>query len=46
MEINNEVELEQIFRPVSLPVSEDLDSRKVGKVLVVSKNIHWKMQTL
>ena len=46
VEINNEVELEQIFRPVSLPVSEDLDSGKVGKVLVVSNNIYWKVQTL
>ena len=36
----------QIFRPVSLMASEDLDSRKVGEIFMVSDNIYREMQTL
>ena len=38
--------MEQIFRSVSLTASEDLGSRKVGEVFVVSDDIHRKVQTL
>ena len=44
--MNNEIELRQIFRSVSLLVKENLYSEKVGKVLVVSNNIYQKMQAL
>ena len=40
MEMNNKVKLGQIFRPVSLTASEDLGSRKVGEIFVVSDDVH------
>ena len=40
MEINNEVKLGQIFRPVSLMASEDLGGGKVGKIFVVGNDIY------
>ena len=40
MEMNNEVKLGQIFRPAGLTVSENLGSRKVGEVFVVSNDIY------
>ena len=44
--MNNEIKLGQIFRPVSLTVSEDLGDGKVGEVFVVSDDIYQKMWTL
>ena len=40
METNNEVRLGQIFRPVSLTASEDLNNRKVGEIFVIGDNIY------
>ena len=46
VEINNEIELKQIFKSASLPVCENLGSKKVGEVLVVSDNVHQKVWAL
>ena len=44
--MNNKIELGQIFRLVSLLVSENLGSRKVSEILVISDNIYQKVWAL